>query len=241
MAACALLAISGAWFLRADLDEFWGQLPALYQRVAARVVLVTTAVAGFVLLARASTSTIYSRTVFGVTLVSSLAYLALYLPQTDGLPWRVTWVALAVMYFAMPNSLVRQVVPPLLLGAGMTLSLLLRPQPAAADLSGDLLVLAIVNAAGFLVIIRRRQLEADVTTAWQTLLSAHRAAEAATREATTLSGIIPLCSHCKDVRTEAGDWQTIEEYMRQHSRADFSHGVCPECLDQLYPKSAINA
>lgn len=51
----------------------------------------------------------------------------------------------------------------------------------------------------------------------------------------TLKGIIPICSHCKKIRDDNGYWNQLEAYMAQHSEADFSHGICPECAKELYP------
>jgi PAS domain S-box-containing protein len=45
----------------------------------------------------------------------------------------------------------------------------------------------------------------------------------------TLSGLIPICAWCKNVRSDTGYWQTVEQYVRNHSEASFSHGVCPSC------------
>jgi len=45
----------------------------------------------------------------------------------------------------------------------------------------------------------------------------------------TLSGLIPICAWCKNVRSDTGYWQTVEQYVRSHSEASFSHGVCPTC------------
>ena len=45
----------------------------------------------------------------------------------------------------------------------------------------------------------------------------------------TLSGLIPICAWCKNVRSDTGYWQTVEQYVRNHSEASFSHGVCPAC------------
>lgn len=50
----------------------------------------------------------------------------------------------------------------------------------------------------------------------------------------TLRGLLPICSHCKKIRDDTGYWHTVETYVRQHSDADFSHGICPQCLDKLY-------
>jgi hypothetical protein len=49
-----------------------------------------------------------------------------------------------------------------------------------------------------------------------------------------LRGIIPICSSCKKVRDDKGYWNQIESYIRDHSEADFSHSICPECAKKLY-------
>jgi C4-dicarboxylate-specific signal transduction histidine kinase len=53
-------------------------------------------------------------------------------------------------------------------------------------------------------------------------------------EVKTLQGILPICSHCKQIRDDKGYWNKIETYIGEHSQAEFSHGMCPECSDQLY-------
>ena len=55
-------------------------------------------------------------------------------------------------------------------------------------------------------------------------------------EIKTLRGIIPICSHCRQVRDDEGLWKQIEEYIRTHSEAMFSHGICPDCLKEHYPE-----
>jgi hypothetical protein len=50
-----------------------------------------------------------------------------------------------------------------------------------------------------------------------------------------LSGLLPICASCKKIRDDQGYWNQIEEYIRNHSEADFSHGFCPPCLEKLYP------
>ena len=58
-------------------------------------------------------------------------------------------------------------------------------------------------------------------------------------EVITLRGIIPICSSCKKVRDDKGYWNQIESYIRDHSEADFSHSICPECANELYPDLKI--
>jgi PAS domain S-box-containing protein len=49
-----------------------------------------------------------------------------------------------------------------------------------------------------------------------------------------LRGLLPICSCCKMIRDDGGYWQQIESYIRDHSEAEFTHGLCPECLERYY-------
>ena len=55
----------------------------------------------------------------------------------------------------------------------------------------------------------------------------------------TLSGLLPICASCKKIRDDKGYWNQIESYIRDHSEAEFSHGICPECMKKLYPDFEI--
>jgi len=52
----------------------------------------------------------------------------------------------------------------------------------------------------------------------------------------TLSGMLPICASCKKIRDDEGSWIKIEAYIKSHSDAEFTHGVCPECARKLYPE-----
>lgn len=60
--------------------------------------------------------------------------------------------------------------------------------------------------------------------------------EKALHEIKILQGILPICSSCKKIRDDKGSWQRIEQYIMENSEADFSHGICPECVKKLYPE-----
>ena len=60
--------------------------------------------------------------------------------------------------------------------------------------------------------------------------------ELALDEVKRLRGILPICTKCKKIRDDQGYWQQIETYIREHSEADFSHGICPDCAKELYPE-----
>jgi AmiR/NasT family two-component response regulator len=69
----------------------------------------------------------------------------------------------------------------------------------------------------------------------------YRQIEAAFGQIKTLSGLLPICSNCKKIRNDQGYWEQVEIYIAKHSDADFSHGLCPDCLKQLYPTSFIKS
>ncbi len=50
-----------------------------------------------------------------------------------------------------------------------------------------------------------------------------------------LSGLIPICSSCKNIRDDKGYWEHIEMFIRDNSEADFTHSICPDCIKTLYP------
>jgi len=54
----------------------------------------------------------------------------------------------------------------------------------------------------------------------------------------TLSGLLPICASCKKIRNDSGYWQAVEVYIKEHSNAEFTHSVCPDCVKELYPEYA---
>lgn len=53
-----------------------------------------------------------------------------------------------------------------------------------------------------------------------------------------LSGLLPICANCKKIRDDSGYWKQVEEYFEEHSRAEFTHSICPDCLREMYPELA---
>jgi len=60
--------------------------------------------------------------------------------------------------------------------------------------------------------------------------------QAALDKVNLLSGLLPICASCKKIRDDKGYWKQIEGYIREHSEAEFSHGICPDCAKELYPE-----
>ena len=64
--------------------------------------------------------------------------------------------------------------------------------------------------------------------------------KAALDEIKTLRGILPICSHCKKIRDDKGSWNQLEKYIHDHSDAQFSHGICPDCIKEHYPEIKLD-
>lgn len=75
--------------------------------------------------------------------------------------------------------------------------------------------------------------------ATQALLAARvEQLERAHGEVRSLSGLLPICSGCKRIRDDAGEWIQMETYVRDRSDAEFSHGFCPDCLARYFPRAS---
>jgi CheY-like chemotaxis protein len=59
--------------------------------------------------------------------------------------------------------------------------------------------------------------------------------ERSAREIKELRGILPICASCKKIRDDKGYWTQVEIYISDHSGTEFSHGICPDCAEKLYP------
>lgn len=80
----------------------------------------------------------------------------------------------------------------------------------------------------FKVLLRLDQAEND-------LKAKNSELEEAIHEVKFLEGIFPICSSCKSIRDENGEWNAVERYIEKKSDATFSHSLCPECFAKLYP------
>ncbi len=83
----------------------------------------------------------------------------------------------------------------------------------------------------------RKEIESNPEVAFQLLKELSQRVRALEKIVmNSLGGLLPICLNCKNIRNESGSWVRIEEYITDRSEADFSHGMCPDCLRKLYPK-----
>lgn len=234
----ALFVAQALWYWPSDFVIAAGDPPRLYARLAVRGVLIAAMAGGIGMMGRVQDRDGYSRLAGALGLALAMAIVALNALRPEGstLPLRTPLFAIAAMYGLLPNTPIRQIGPPLLLSAGMVvLRLTWLTSNVATDPTGDVMIVMVFNIGGFMVARQRRVLEREVGMAWQHERDVRVAAERMASELRTLRGIIPICSFCQKVRTEVGDWQQIGRYVQQHTEAEFSHGICPDCRDLHYP------
>jgi len=86
----------------------------------------------------------------------------------------------------------------------------------------------IITMARFEDMIQLRRLNAE-------LHDRNGELQSAMSEIKRLSGLLPICASCKKIRDDGGYWQDVAVYIRDHSEAEFSHGLCPDCARELFP------
>jgi hypothetical protein len=155
---------------------------------------------------------------------------------------------LIILLAAFTQSLKQHLVLSVTLCAGYWLTLYLGADGSDPDLQGKLLripvllIMATFYGAAAEMVRKERQQKVGLL---DSLTASQRANEERSRlirelqdalaNVKSLQGLLPICSLCKKVRDDRGYWSQIETYLRKHSNADFSHGICPECVGKLYP------
>lgn len=75
----------------------------------------------------------------------------------------------------------------------------------------------------------------SIHRAWSRQQAVHADLERLFAEVKTLGGMLPICGHCKKVRDDKGYWNQIETYLNEHTNAEFTHGICPDCAKEVFP------
>jgi hypothetical protein len=96
---------------------------------------------------------------------------------------------------------------------------------------------ATLGVVAGLVHLRMRNV-GSLERANDSLKSANQKLHTALDEITTLRGVLLICSYCKKVKANPETWVDLENYVRKNSDTEFTHGVCPDCIQKLTPESA---
>ena len=97
--------------------------------------------------------------------------------------------------------------------------------------TGNALRTVVFTAISLIVTLLDRQRRHALEKLMATSLNLQKALD----EVKTLRGILPICSYCKKVMSGPETWIELDRYVRRHSEAEFSHGVCPECMQKHFP------
>ena len=198
-----------------DAGYFGGE-GLLSQAIVARAVLAALSVLAAWCVYRAKRPRTVDLWLFGWSMAIVLALLARHVLAAGQDPMHHALdVAMTILWLLMPNPVQMQLIPALLT-AGSALS----------TSWGDAHPATLLGAYGL-------ALAGGIIVAWERGRTS-RSRFRAVKEIRTLRGIIPICAACKQIRDDGGFWHRVEEYVRLNTEAEFTHGMCPACLEEYY-------
>jgi hypothetical protein len=220
-----VVAVPGGWS---------GRLPLL----GIRALMIGVLAWGLISVVRARSSRLFEQRLLIATGAAVLIELALRLlrPRDNISPVWLEIVLVLGCYAIVPNRPVYQAIVAMTLSVGTSLILVFyNVGVKAADRTGIILTLVIANAVGIVASRERVARQRREEEAWRNERDAKLELQRAHSEIRILRGLLPVCSHCRRIRTEAGAWQAMERFVAEHSEAQFSHGFCPDCMAEHYP------
>ena len=218
--------------------RLFGLTPVFWSLVGARGVFVVASIIAWLALRRGPSPRRLDRHMLSWCLV--LTGMNLYIVSTRPagfLGHALGTVTLAMAFYALtPLPLPLQAVPALVTAAA-NLVLVSWFKPALDRLSLTTLAVTLVrvNALGATVSSHFHRSKRRQFLALRRETELRRRLQQALAEIRTLRGILPVCGYCKRVRTDVGEWQSLERYVSERTDANFSHGICPDCLQIHYP------
>jgi hypothetical protein len=205
--------------------------------MSARLAIVALLWIGFVRLPGRLGRERLTHMVAWATLASLPFLLAMHMlrPRTSLAFFSEDAVIVAALYGLIPNRRRPQTIAALTLtGVALVLLFAWHTGVTAMEYVTVVTALGVANAAGRSAAHYRELREQREEAVFEREQAARTALEQTLAELRTLRGILPICSHCKRIREQDGDWEAIEAYVRRHSDAEFSHGICPTCRTQHY-------
>lgn len=195
--------------------------------------------AGIVLIRRAQSKQALERVLFGLALgiVAFLGTNAWLRPADNFMPLRIIILISIGTFVVYPYRFKLQLIALLALAA-TTASLLWGHYTSMPGVERYAFVLNFVLAGvlGMMIARNREALDRDLDEALVRERHEIEGRERAAAALKTLEGIIPICSYCHEVRTEAGAWEQLDSYVNSRTEAQFSHGICPHCAAEHFPR-----
>lgn len=245
MAGLAIFAASTA-LLSVNDFQFIGPTPTAFALLAGRIALIAWTIWLAVTFRRGDDYARFDRCLvwcglFGVTLVAVMR-LTRPLDYLHNFAAEAAFALILFLMFRMRRPWLA--LAPTYLGLSGLLTLWFwKTSPSLPPLVAISLSLVVAMAGGYAMAcwaenLRRRQFltqraEAQARRQLERTVEDLRQAQAEVR---ALSGLLPICANCKKIRDDSGYWQQIESYISAHTQAQFTHGLCPECIAKLYPQ-----
>lgn len=107
------------------------------------------------------------------------------------------------------------------------------------DVGASIFICLIVNGISVHIIYKRYEIERKLNQIMlNQAINDKELIEKSMNEIQILRGFLPICSHCKKIKDDKGNWNQLELYIQNNSEAQFSHSLCPECAQTYYPEFA---
>ena len=105
------------------------------------------------------------------------------------------------------------------------------------DIGFSIIICLIINGVSIHIIYKKYDIERELNKKMlDQAISDKELIESSIREIQILRGLLPICSYCKKIRDEEGAWTQLEKFIQENSEAKFSHSMCPECAQTIYPE-----
>lgn len=237
MVATTLMLVPGVLWAYVDVSLVTNTA-TLYAMHAMRASQLALWLVGLVLIRRAATRAALWHVLFGLALaivlfVTTNAWLR---PENNWMPLRVMVLISIGTFVVYQYPFHLQLIAWLaLLAAACALAFGHYAAMPDADRFSALLTILLAGILGMVIARNRAQLDRDLDASLEREREAIAARERATAALRRLEGIIPICAYCRQVRTEAGAWEQLDQYVRSRTDADFSHGMCPACAQRHFP------
>lgn len=238
MTVLKILLVPAVGMVFTDLLILRGDGPAIAAAVWLRLLTLGGIAAVYHLVKRAANRAEYERVVFVICMLGGASVIALQLvrPPDNLTVIRFEMMMVVGFFTALPNRARLQAIPAVALAVASVAVLILRPSAVPVyEIYSSAFTFGLAIGLGVLVTMRRETLQRSEATALRAEQELRTTLEQTMSELRVLTGVLPTCAHCRRIHTEAGEWQQMELYVREHSEAEFSHGVCPACAAELYP------
>ena len=225
----ALIIVTLIAFIYRD-HYFLGLSWKFYALLAARCGFVVFSVGVLAYLRKITDYRIYDRVIAVWTFLALTLNLVINLtrPSDYYLFVILDMVYLSLVYITLPSRLWIQMITCLYFSIGDVLIIALTKEPAVQPALFTIIFASILAnglgiVLGFFFSYYRKEDYLSIEQATRAL-----------NEVKTLSGFLPICSSCKKIRNDQGYWQAVEQYVKEHTEAQFTHGICPDCMGKFY-------